>query len=842
MKRLFQIIIYIAFCLSATYSYAQVDCDQVFNFNVAYTENICEGSTGSAQVNIINGSGSYTYEWSTNEISVGIALPTAGSYAVTVTDMINNCTSSQNFVAVTVPNVNVEIVKTDIKCYGENNGTATANIITGTGPFTYNWSTTLHTETISNLLQGTYSVTVTDANRCTGYATTTIAEPTRFSYTISANTGMCYGDHTTINVNAVGGTQPYRYIWNDTGEGSADRDVSPEETTIYTVTVLDANGCTNAPQSTRVTISQPINIDVTKNDVTCHGTCNGNAQLAISGGIGPFQYSWTNGATVLNDLCPGYYSLSITDVYGCTGASTFAITEPDTMYVSTISNHATCFGYADGYIEASVSGGVPFTEGEPYLYLWDNGMNVNAGTTTAGYHTVTVTDANGCIATSTIFVAQPEAVYVTNPSPNGGTVCLGETFTSSVNATGGQGPYTFSWTSGDFAWYGPDFVATPTETTTYTLRVTDVNGCTAAPKQITVSVNPPITITSVTQDTSEICPGDRVRVEVQAEGGNGGPYRIEVAGIGIVNSPFYIYPDKTGYYAITVNDVCGSPSDTDSVYVKVHDAPIAGFYSDKAASCPPGTFKFFEVSEDEGQSYYWNFGNERFSTDKNPTQLFEETGVYDVSLTVTSSFGCSITKVRNNMITVYENPRAEFSVDPDATTLLNTDIKFINHSEGGSTFLWNFGDENSSIWSNDVQIHTYTKPGTYVAMLVAKSEYQCVDTAYKKVIINDVYTFYAPTAFSPNGDGLNDLFYVTGSGINSEDFTLRVYNRWGERMFETFVFDKENPENMAWDGSNDGDVKLGDKIATTGPYNWVCTFVDFTGKPHEKKGTVFIVK
>ncbi|MBQ5458013.1 MAG: gliding motility-associated C-terminal domain-containing protein, partial [Bacteroidales bacterium] len=134
------------------------------------------------------------------------------------------------------------------------------------------------------------------------------------------------------------------------------------------------------------------------------------------------------------------------------------------------------------------------------------------------------------------------------------------------------------------------------------------------------------------------------------------------------------------------------------------------------------------------------------------------------------------------------------------------------------------------------------KAGNYTAMLVAKNKYQCVDTVYKKLSITDVYTFYAPTAFTPNGDGDNDFFYISGNGISSKDFLLTVYNRYGERMFKTTTFDMESPQNMAWDGTNDGNILKGDKIATTGAYNWVCKFTDFTGKPHEKKGTVFLLK
>ena len=532
-------------------------------------------------------------------------------------------------------------------------------------------------------------------------------------------------------------------------------------------------------------------------------------------------------------------------MYSCTGNASFVITEPDTIYVATLSGPATCYGYNDGFVQADVTGGVQFPgNSEDYHYLWDDGQTTAHASMGAGFHTVTVTDANGCTHTGTTFVDQPEAIYVADPIPNGGTICMGETFHSYANATGGEGPYEFVWTGPDsFVWYGHNFTASPTTTSTYTLNVTDIHGCTAAQKRMTINVNTPIEIVSITQENDEICKGDKIVFDLEITGGNGGPYRIVSDDFGIINTPCNLYAPETGFYAFTVSDACGSPTARDSVYALVHPLPDVGFYSDKSASCPPGTFQFFEVSdEDANQTYLWDFGNERTSTVKNPRQTFDETGSYNVSLTVTSDYGCSKTKTKNNMIVIYDVPRAEFVVDPDITSILTTEIKFINYSEGGTTYLWNFGDGNTSIWSNETQIHTYEKAGDYTAMLVAKNQHQCVDTAYKRLSITDVYTFYAPTAFTPNGDGDNDFFYISGNGINKKDFLLTVYNRWGERMFRTTTFDMESPQNMAWDGTDEGSVLKGDKIVTTGAYNWVCKFTDFTGKPHEKKGTVFLLK
>ncbi|MBQ2351303.1 MAG: PKD domain-containing protein [Bacteroidales bacterium] len=854
MKNIAIILFTLICCLSINYANAQqpqrrICTDEELTFTVTHSDVLCDGSESTAMVNIEHSNHGnptlFWYEWSTGGIDQVIPIYSSGQYSVTVTDTYNACSKSWYFEILQAPAVNVSLSKTDVTCFGQNDGTMTANVTGGTEPFSYNWSIPLHTETVTNLIPGTYSVTVTDNNQCTARATASIVEPTRFLYTISPNQGICRGTETTITATATGGTEPYTYEWDDGTTGIANRIVSPDSTSAYTVSVTDANGCTNTPQTTRVIVSQPIVLNPEVQNILCHGECNGSAVLNIQGGIPPFTYTWESTTDHIENLCAGSYAVSITDLYNCTGNTSFAIIEPDTIYVATLSGPASCYGYSDGFVQADVTGGVHFSgEDDNYHYIWDDGQTTAPANMGAGFHTVTVTDANGCAHIGRTFVDQPEAIYVPDPIPNGGTICLGETFHSYANATGGEGPYEFVWSGPDnFVWYGHNFTATPSTTSTYTLNVTDIHGCTAAQKRMTINVNTPIEIVSVTQENDEICKGDKIVFDIEITGGNGGPYKITSDDFGIITTPCSLYAPETGFYAFTVSDACGSPTARDSVYALVHQLPDVGFYSDKSASCPPGTFQFYEVSdENANQTYLWDFGNERTSSVKNPKQTFEETGSYNVSLTVTSDYGCSNTKTKNNMIVIYDEPRAEFVVDPDLTSILTTEIKFINYSEGGTTYLWDFGDGSTSIWSNETQIHTYEKAGNYTAMLVAKNKYQCVDTVYKKLSITDVYTFYAPTAFTPNGDGDNDFFYISGNGISSKDFLLTVYNRYGERMFKTTTFDMESPQNMAWDGTNDGNILKGDKIATTGAYNWVCKFTDFTGKPHEKKGTVFLLK
>lgn len=815
-----------------------------FNINLIYSQSVCEGTTGSAMVQVLAGSGNYMYEWSTGSIAPGIVTQPGNNYCVTVIDAGYGCQRSQCFTVGTYQGLSVSIDKEDISCKGNIDGSAVAVVTGGTQPFSYAWSTFMSSQGIYNLLSGNYAVTVTDANGCTGTASTFIDEPPLFNYTVTPNQGICYGQQATITINATGGVQPYSYFWSDApGLNVASRVVSPEVTTTYGVTVIDANGCTAVPKQTTIFVSQPININVSKQDVLCHGLCTGSATLNITGGIPPFNYSWTSNSNQITNLCAGDYSVTISDLYNCSNSVDFTITQPDTIYLFTEYAPPTCWGYTNGYVEVDVIGGVPFlgTYGPYYQYQWNNGSNLDSLAVGAGLHTVTVTDSNGCSHSTSVLVDQPEAVYVTNPW--NGTICIGQTFTTFVNATGGLGPYNFVWQGSDGSiTYGPELSVSPQTTTVYSLTTTDSRGCFGPIKTVMVQVYPPINIVATTRFPDAVCIGESVKVEMEITGGNGGPYSIFMEDYGMVNMPYTFTPPASGFYYFTVTDNCGSPTDNDSVYITVHPLPHAAFYADKTAACPPATFQFTEISPDQGQTYLWDFGNGGFSVQKNPVYTYTRTGIYNVSLSVWSQYGCKRTITYNNMIQVYPVPRAEFAAVPEVVSIFNAQVTFNNYTEGGTTYFWDFGDGYSSLWTNDKQIHIYNAVGDYEVRLIAKNQYECYDTIYKRVKVHDEFAFYAPTAFTPNGDGVNDVFYVIGNGIDKNDFYLCVYDRFGNKVFETTVYDVENPYRMAWDGSNNGSVVKGDPILTNGTYKWYCKFTDFTGKPHEESGNVFLIR
>ncbi len=190
------------------------------------------------------------------------------------------------------------------------------------------------------------------------------------------------------------------------------------------------------------------------------------------------------------------------------------------------------------------------------------------------------------------------------------------------------------------------------------------------------------------------------------------------------------------------------------------------------------------------------------------------------------------------MITVYKKPKAEFINDPQVGTVVNPVIDFINQSEDNVLNFWSFGDGDSSIQVNPR--HKYPNvANTYQAVLIVESDKGCKDTAIANIEIQDVPAFYAPTAFTPDNDGMNDLFYVVARNIDiAKGFNLSIYDRWGELIWATDKYDPENPSRYGWDGT----VKGGSKQAPPDVYVWRCVYYTKDGNSHNRTGNVTLIR
>ncbi|MDR2836573.1 MAG: gliding motility-associated C-terminal domain-containing protein [Bacteroidales bacterium] len=822
-------------------------------FNITYNPYLCENGNSSAMVNFTNGNNpsNYYYQWLPNgEISQAITINSIGLYTVSVTSTApGGCQGSKNFSVNPGPNINLSINHTDITCNGMHDGTATANAIDGySANFTYQWTNNEITQTIENLVNGNYTVIVTNELGCAKTESVYIAEPEIFSYTATPDTGFCAGTTASIYVYTQGGTAPFTYYWNDVPSPiyTAGKVISPTVTTNYHVTVIDANGCTAPVQQVRVAVSQPISIIPNRTNVDCHGLCDGKVILEITGGIPPMIYSWPSLTNTWDSLCAGNYSVSITDLYGCTGSTAFTIAQPDTLIIDVSFGDATCYGYKDGFAEVYAWGGVTFPNGN-YHYNWSSGQIVDSIAVGRGYYTVTVTDANGCKRINSIFVDSPEQIFLTELYGN--TICIGEQFSTSIIATGGSGftlnDYDFVWHGSDNSvWHGANLHVSPIHTTTYIVTATDLHGCPSMERSVTVTVNPPLTIDAISSESQSVCIGNYTMLNLRASGGNGGPYNYYTPTGQLINPPYRLYADHTGYYKYKVTDDCHTPAVYDSIFITVNPLPPVAIIADHLSSCPNDVYLFSEISEDFGQTYLWNFGDGGSLKSKNPQYRYNKSGIFTVSCQVTDLNGCKNSQSIEDFIEIFPSPIADFYTTPDIITIVNPFVTIENITTGATSYFWDYGDGTNSFWSEDMrQVHIYNDMDEFVITLVAKSDHDCLDTITKTIFIRNKFSFYVPTAFTPNGDGHNDLFYVSGNGISKENFLLTIVDRFGERIFEIDTYDPEHVENMAWDGTlKKGFHKKGEKAIENGIYIWRCKYVDLNGKHHEETGQVLLFR
>lgn len=424
------------------------------------------GNNGSADLTTTGGTMPFTYSWSTSDITEDVSGLTAGIYSVTVTDDLG-CTATGTVTVNEPTALALSTTGNNITCNGANNGDVDLTVGGGTPGYTYAWSNGDNTQDISGLAPATYSVTVTDNNGCTETTSYTITEPAALSSSHTETHVSCNGlSNGAVDLTASGGTPGYTYSWSN---GATTQDISGLVQGTYNVTITDANGCTHTDAAV-VTQPQVLIATASAVNVACFGESSGSANVDVNGGTSAYAYAWSNGAVTnpATGLSIGTYTVVVTDANGCTATSSVTITQPLMLIISPL-NHTNvlCPGGSDGTALVSAGYGTP-----GYTYSWSpsGGTGASASGLSAGTYTTTVTDANGCTATTQIVITEPAAITATattqdETSGNDGSINL--------TANGGTPGYSYNWSNGTT-------LEDPTGLAggTYTVTITDNNGCT----------------------------------------------------------------------------------------------------------------------------------------------------------------------------------------------------------------------------------------------------------------------------------------------------------------------------------------------------------------------------
>lgn len=427
------------------------------------------------------GAGPWNYTWknstgaivkTTTGSSVADTLFNCGSdtYSITVTSA--TCGSVTDTIVVNAPAALSAIpAKTDVSCFGGNNGSASVSISGGTSSYSYLWGGGQTTTALSGLSFGNYSVTVTDGNGCTLVESFLVSQPAAITSTVSATAVSCFGGNNGLAAVAVsGGSASYSYLWSNNATTSQISGLSSQ---VYSVAITDANGCT---ATTSVSVSQPavLTTTVSQTNVSCFGGNNGIATVSPAGGNAPYTYLWSNNAITpqISGLAPMLYSVAVTDAKGCTSAASVTIAQP-AILTNTISPvSVSCFGENDGSVSVTVTGGTG-----PYIYSWNSGQSTSAvSNIPAGNYHVMITDAKGCSTIASTSVTQPvllTAGYTTSSDTVDISLGSDVTFT---NTSVGAASYEWNFGDGSVVDNSSDPIHSYTATGTYTVTLISSNG------------------------------------------------------------------------------------------------------------------------------------------------------------------------------------------------------------------------------------------------------------------------------------------------------------------------------------------------------------------------------
>lgn len=559
---------------------------------------------------------------------------------------------------------------------------------------------------------------------------------TQSAVTATMTPDICSSNIGTVTATTTSGTAPFTFNWPALGANTST--VNNVGAGTYTVNVTDVNGC---PASASVTVTDtPAAFQGSTTVVSCPGGSDGTATAEMVPVLGTVSYQWDDPMNQTTQtavgLTAGTYNCVITSTVGCQGTVTLNVTEiPGMIGVVDHTTDVTCNSGNDGTMEVVVNQGTP-----PYSYSWDNSSSTTnfADDLVAGVHTVTVTDANGCVITISGVIGEPPALNITFITPNT-QICPEDDITLYASGAGGSSAYTFTW------YEGGTQIGTGTS----------------------ITVDPEFTNTQ---------------------------------------------------YCVELSEACGSPTDQECTLIYFPTPIEPNAVPEIAELCVPDTFRFVNTSTNPSEiaTTFWEFGdNITHNTIENgadsTSHFYDIVGTYDITMTITSIYGCIYTDTLEDLITVLPSPVADFTLSDNPTTIFETTITAFDRSTH-NVVDWQWYSPYSDPMTSSIENPTFQFPdgiiATYPITLIVTTEHGCVDTVTLNLDVVEDIIFYAPNAFTPDGDEFNQTWEFFVQGIDIFDFELQIYNRWGEVIWET------HDPSVGWDGTYNG------KYAQAGTYQW----------------------
>ncbi len=665
--------------------------------------------------------------------------------------------------------------------------------------------------------------------------------------TASNDTTICSGESLNLVSNDTGiGNTNNMFSWSD-GQIGKNITVAPTTTTTYTVTLQGSQGCV-ITEDVVVTIIENVTPSFTSSNYcvyeavqfTDNSTVIAPDVLANSGwDFGDASQDVGNQVTHQYASAGDYLvSHAVSTVNGCTGIAIENITiynapNADFNYVDACANVEITFE------DNSVGAG---TTVNAWQWDFDNGLGTGTNDTenytynSSGSYAVQliVEDNEGCrdtvVHTITIF----EDPTVDFNFVNG---CLYDTinFVDGSTIAAPDNIATWSWdidgnNNEDYTAQDVNHKYTTPGDYNVTLTVGSNNNCSSSLSQ-TISLFP---VPQAGFSVSTECVNGPPTTFVNTSTISGGTITTYGWSFGNGNLSFLENPTNNyqiaSSYLVTLGVVSDlGCADTVTYSIDVLGKPTAAYSQDTTTGCAPLCVSFSDSSYDDITIVEWNWKFEDSygeSSEQNPTFCYTSTGDYDVSLVIKNAQGCRDTLEQFGLISIFPLPTSDFSLNPISTDVLNSTIDFTNNSLDASAWRWNFGDESDENLLDYNPSYTFADTGNYEVELIVINSFLCSDTSYQMVEILPVDDLFVPSAFSPNGDGKNDILYARGY-IGALYFA--VFDRLGKKVFESE--DKET----GWDGLING------KKALEGVYSWYLQ-AEVNGAPYKLKGDVTLVR
>jgi gliding motility-associated-like protein len=778
---------------------------------VSGTDALCNGENSGIAVGQGNGgTGTINYQWApcaggTVQNTATATNLIAGCYSLMITDA-NGCTLVDSVEINEPAALSFSSTQDSVSCSGGADGGAHITVSGGTSPYQYLWDNGDTTPDPTGLDAGFHSVTITDAQMCQSVTLVQVLEPLPLNVDDLAGMDVdCFGESTgSITASISGGTQPYTFTLDNGASGNPIQNLAAGN---YLLDVSDANGC--VLDDLPIAINQPataVSVSQLNASPSCFGQSNGSLQVNAQGGNGaPFDYLWSNGQTqdLASNLGAGIYTVTASDSKGCTATGIFELSSFDAIVTNVLTDIPSCFGVADGQAAVNlIQGGGGMGDPANYHFEWSvpgspDNIFISGLAGDMEYY-VTVTDNFGCSGIDTFFLFQPPPLDFTlvldsvdcNGGANG-SAALG-------NVPGGQTIAGFEWSNGD-----TDPLADNLAAGMYSVTLTDLDGCQG---EQAFTIEEPAAL-AVDVDIKDLrCYGySDAQIDVIASGGTPG-YQISwstgTSGASIQDLP-------AGSYQFTITDGKGCTLDQ-TVLIDEPDSLIVQGTAINVA-CFNANNGVIQVEVVGGAPSY------RFSLDSIQFQnagFFTSLATGNYTVYVVDGEGCT----GSVDLSITAPPPLSVELAPDTTIYLGESLLLEAEVSNGFAPI-------EYIWTSNILDSMLCDDPECSALLVTPNlnnryTIQITDAngcEAEATILVDVLKpreVYVPTGFTPNSDLINDLLVVYGVSRTIETIDVfRVYDRWGELVYEDFDV-VPNDESRGWNGQFRG------KDCDPGVYVW----------------------